>query len=164
MTVSDDYCPVPHGDQAPPDGLIAEMLGRIESVAIVGASPDPLRTSHQIAVWLMANTPYQLFMVNPAAEGQEIRGHGFFPSLEDLPVRPHLVNVFRRPEYVPDVAADAIKVGAVGLWLQLGIIHQGAATAAMDAGLTVVQNRCIKVEYQRLQDQIEPHRVYPGHN
>lgn len=154
-----DACPMPGDGQAPPDGLIAELLAKVDNVAVVGASPNPERTSHQIAVWLMNNTPYQVFLINPTAIGEEIRGHGFYSSLADLPVKPHLVDVFRRPEHVPAVAAEAISAGAVGLWLQLGIVHEAAATAAQDAGMTVVQNRCIKVEYSRLAQQIDSHRL-----
>lgn len=142
-------------DQAPPDDALVELLANARTVAVVGASPSDHRTSYSIAVWLMKNTPYEIYLVNPVAEGQEIRGHGFYASISDLPVVPDIVDVFRRDEHVPPVADEAIDVKAKALWMQLGVVHQEAAAKAKDAGLTVVQNRCIKVEYDRLRDQIE---------
>lgn len=103
----------------------------------------------------MQNTPYEVYLVNPVAEGQEIRGHGFYASLADLPVVPDIVDVFRRSEHVPAVADEATEVQAKALWMQLGVVNDQAASKAKEAGLTVVQNRCIKVEYDRLRGQIE---------
>jgi predicted CoA-binding protein len=157
-----EVCPMPSTADAPGDTELARVLARTHNVAVVGASPNPDRTSHQIAVWLMENTPYEVFLVNPRAEDQDIRGHGFFPSLADLPVMPDLVDVFRRPEEVPPVARDAIAVGAATLWMQLGIRNDEAAQQCLAAGLTVIQNRCIKVEYHRLRDQIEVARAVRG--
>lgn len=153
---------MPISADAPDDAAMARMLGRVNSVAVVGASPDPSRTSHQIAVWLMEKTPYEVFLVNPLAGDADIEGHGFYPSLSSLPLVPDLVDVFRRPEHVPPVADEAIAVGALALWMQLGIRNEEAATAATKAGLAVVQNRCIKVEYRRLADRIEVARAVRG--
>lgn len=157
-----DWCPMPETADAPSDAELARLLARTRRVAVVGASPNPARTSHQIALWLMENTPYEVFLVNPRAEGEEVRGHGFFPSLQDLPVMPDMVDVFRRPEEVPPVARDAITVGAASLWMQLGIRNEDAAQQCLAAGLDVVQNRCIKVEYKRLRDHIEVARAVRG--
>ncbi len=163
MTASDpEFCPMPQSSDAPDDGDLARLLARTRRVAVVGASPNPARTSHQIAVWLMENTPYEVFLVNPMADGEEIRGHGFFPDLDSLPVIPDLVDVFRKPEDVPPVAQQAIQAGAATLWLQLGIRNDESAAEATAAGLTVIQNRCIKVEYRRVQDQIEVARAVRG--
>lgn len=150
-----EACPAPMSSQAPRDDAMVELLAQARTVAVVGASPSDHRTSYSIAVWLMKHTPYEIYLVNPVAEGQEIRGHGFYASLADLPVVPDIVDVFRRSEHMPPVAEEAIEVGAQALWMQLGVVHEDAATKATDAGLTVVQNRCIKVEYDRLRDQIE---------
>lgn len=150
-----EACPAPTSAQAPNDDALVEFLAKARTVAVVGASPSDHRTSYSIAVWLMKHTPYEIYLVNPVAEGQEIRGHGFYASLADLPVVPDIVDVFRRSEHVPPVADEAIEAGAQGLWLQLGVVHDQAAAKAKDAGLTVVQNRCIKVEYDRLRDRIE---------
>lgn len=150
-----DACPLPSADQAPEDGVLADILARAESVAVVGASPNPLRTSHAIATWLMNNTDYELYLVNPHGGDADIEGHGFFDSLADLPVPPDIVVVFRRSEDVPPVADAAVEAGAKVLWLQLGIVNDAAAAGVRAAGLGVVQNRCIKVEYARLRERIE---------
>lgn len=150
-----EACAAPTSDQAPSDDVLVELLAKARTVAVVGASPRDHRTSYAIAVWLMQHTPYEIYLVNPVADGQEIRGHGFFASLEDLPVVPDIVDVFRRADHMPTVTDDAINVGTGALWMQLGVVHDEAAAKAKEAGLTVVQNRCIKVEYERLRDQIE---------
>ncbi len=150
-----EACPAPLAAQAPEDDLLVDLLAKARSVAVVGASPSDHRTSYSIATWLMTRTPYEVYLVNPVAAGQEIRGHGFYASLADLPVTPDIVNVFRRSEHVPPVADEAIASDASTLWLQLGVVHGEAAAKAHQAGMDVIQNRCIKVEYERLRDRIE---------
>lgn len=150
-----DACPLPSVDQAPDDEVLARILARSQSVAVVGASPSPLRTSHAIATWLMNNTDYELYLVNPNGGDADIEGHGFYAALSDVPVAPDIVVVFRRSDDVPPVADAAIEADASVLWLQLGIVNDAAAAAARAAGLGVIQNRCIKVEYARLSEQIE---------
>lgn len=145
-----DACPMPLSSDAPGDAALAALLAGTRTVAVVGASPDPARTSHQVARWLMEHTPYEIYLVNPRAGDATLMGHAFYPSLAALPVVPDMVDVFRRAEHVPPVAADAIEVGARSLWLQLGIRDEESAAVARDAGLQVVQNRCLKVEYARL--------------
>jgi predicted CoA-binding protein len=145
----------PRADLAPPDAELAALLARTRTVAVVGLSPRPDRTSHQIGAWLQANTPYELYWVNPMAAGQEVLGRSVYAALADLPVVPDLVDVFRRSEDVPVVVEGAIAVGAKAVFMQLGIVNEDAASAARAAGLDVVQNRCIKVEYARLRDAID---------
>jgi predicted CoA-binding protein len=152
-------CPMPHSQQAPGDAEMTRMFAAARSVAVVGASPNELRTSHQIATWLMDHTPYEVYLVNPAAVGDEIRGHGFFASLDELPVVPDIVDVFRRPEHTPAVATEAAVVGAGTLWLQLGVVNDEAMSIALDSGLVAVENRCIKVEYARLREDIDSVRA-----
>ncbi|WP_082095931.1 CoA-binding protein [Demequina flava] len=151
-------CPAQATGQLPDDAALTQVLGQAQTVAVVGASPNDQRTSYAIAVWLMENTPYQVFLVNPMAVGEEIRGHAFYSSLADLPVTPDIVDVFRRSEHVPPVAEEAVEVGARVLWMQLGVVNEEAATVARSGGLTVVQNHCIKVEYARLRDEIAQHQ------
>jgi predicted CoA-binding protein len=155
-----DACPLPTVDQAPDDEVLAGILARSRSVAVVGASPSPLRTSHAISTWLMNNTDYELYLVNPRGGDADIEGHGFYAALSDLPIAPDIVVVFRRSEDVPPVADAAIEADASVLWLQLGIVNEPAAASARAAGLGVVQNRCIKVEYARLSEQIEAVRAH----
>lgn len=150
-----DACAAPTSAQAPDDSAMVDLLAKARTVAVVGASPSDHRTSYSIAVWLMTHTPYEVYLVNPMAEGEEIRGHGFYASLADLPVVPDIVDVFRRSDHVPPVADEAIEVQAQALWMQLGVVNDQAAAKAADAGLTVVQNRCIKIEYERLRNLIE---------
>ncbi|MFV0633083.1 CoA-binding protein [Demequina sp.] len=159
QTSRGDACPAPTHEHLPSEELLARMLGRARTVAIVGASPKDHRTSYNIATWMMARTPYEVYLVNPQADGQEIRGHGFYDSLADLPVVPDIVDVFRRSEHVAPVADEAIEVGAGALWLQLGVVDEESAKRARDAGLAVVQNHCIKVEYERLRPEIEAERA-----
>ncbi|WP_084106190.1 CoA-binding protein [Demequina sp. NBRC 110056] len=153
-----EACPAPASGHAPGDEELVELLATARTVAVVGASPSDHRTSYGIATWLMGRTPYEIYLVNPRAGEQEIRGHGFYDSLDQLPVVPDIVDVFRRSEHVPPVADEAIAAGAGALWLQLGVVHDASAAQATAAGLTVVQNRCIKVEYERLRDRIEAAR------
>jgi predicted CoA-binding protein len=150
-----DFCPMPSKADAPDDDTIVELLAEAETVAIVGASPRENRTSHHIARWLMDHTPYEIYLVNPAAGNDEIRGHGFYASLEDLPVVPDIVDVFRQEHHTPAIATEASVIGAGALWLQLGIRNAEAMETARASGQVAVQNRCIKVEYARLRDRIE---------
>jgi predicted CoA-binding protein len=153
-----DECFIPRTSDMPDDAVAVQILARATSVAVVGASPNPLRTSHAISLWLMENTPLQVFLVNPAADG-EIDGHAFYRSLADLPVTPDIVNVFRRAEFADEVVDQAIGADATTVWLQLGVVNDEAIAKARAAGLNAVQNRCIKIEYLRLRDRIEAARA-----
>ncbi|HEY8092459.1 MAG TPA: CoA-binding protein [Acidimicrobiales bacterium] len=124
-----------------------QILERTRFVAVVGASPNPSRASYFVLTYLLADTDFQLFLVNPTAT--EILGLPVYPRLADLPTVPDLVDVFRRAEDLPAVADDAIAVGASTLWFQLGLRHDAAAQRAHDAGLTVVADRCLKIEHAR---------------
>lgn len=90
---------------------------------------------------------FDLYPVNPRDD--EIHGHRCYPSLEELPVVPDLVDVFRKADDCPAIAEQAVAVGAKALWLQLGIYSEEAATIAAEAGLDVVMNRCTKIEHAR---------------
>lgn len=150
-----EACPAPMASHLPSDEDLVEALAAARTVAVVGASPNDHRTSYAIAVWLMEHTPYEVFLVNPVAVGEEIRGHAFYADLADLPVKPDIVDVFRRAEFVAPVAQGAVDAEADVLWLQLGIVNDEAVAVAREAGLTVVQNHCLKVEYERLRQEIE---------
>ncbi len=145
---------MPLTSQAPADDVVALILARSRAVAVVGASPNQDRTSHAVCTWLMNHTPFELYLVNPNAGDADISGHAFYASLADVPVTPDIVVVFRRSEDVPPVAVDAAAANAAVLWMQLGIENEVAAATARMAGMDVVENRCIKVEYARLRDQI----------
>ena len=108
------------------------ILRRTRSIAIVGASDKPARASYFVATYLLSSTTYDVYFVNPvlAAAGKEILGHRVYASLDDLPVIPDLVEVFRKSSDAPEVVADAARVGARTVWLQLGIWNEDAARQA----------------------------------
>jgi uncharacterized protein len=129
------------------------ILRRTRSVAMVGASPNPARASNFVATYLLGSTDYDVYFVNPNAT--EILGRPVWPSLEALPVAPDLVDVFRRPEDLPDVLDATIAAsgehadGAATFWTQFGLYDEELAQRGVDAGLTVVMDRCLKVEHAR---------------
>lgn len=122
------------------------ILRTAESVALVGVSANPLRSSNFVATYLIRQ-PYRMYMVNPAYD--EVLGKRSYPSLRDLPEVPDVVDIFRRPDAIPEVVDEAIEVGAKVVWFQLGLRHDEAARTAFDAGLQVVQDRCLKIEHAR---------------
>lgn len=124
-----------------------DLLNRARSIAIVGMSSTPSRSSHFVATYLLGSTDYDVHFVNPRET--EILGRPVHPTLAALPVVPDLVDGFRRVDDLPEVTRDAIDVGASALWFQLGLEHHEAAATAVEAGLDVVQNRCLKVEHAR---------------
>ncbi|KJQ54928.1 CoA-binding protein [Microbacterium sp. SA39] len=123
------------------------LLRRAKSVAIVGASNNPARASFFVATYLLSSTAYDVYLVNPRET--EILGQPVYASLADLPVVPDVVDVFRRHDDLPGLAQEAIDVGAKALWLQLGSWNEEAAALAEAAGLSVVMDRCIKIEHAR---------------
>jgi uncharacterized protein len=127
---------------------IKRILQETRSVAIVGASGDPMRPSYGVWQYLKSATDYELYLVNPTIT--DVNGTPAYPSLADLPVVPDLVDVFRRHEHLPSVLDDTIKVGAKTLWLQSGLWHEQVARDGEAAGLQVVMDRCLKVEHARL--------------
>ncbi|WP_435745613.1 CoA-binding protein [Microbacterium sp. PMB16] len=123
------------------------LLRRTKSVAIVGASNNPARASFFVTTYLLSSTAYDVYLVNPRET--QILGQPVYASLADLPVVPDIVDVFRRHDDLPGVAQEAIDVGAKALWLQLGSWNEEAAALAEAAGLSVVMDRCIKIEHAR---------------
>jgi uncharacterized protein len=127
---------------------IAQILRMTRTVAIVGASDNPLRPSYGVWQYLKSASHFELYLVNPTIS--EVDGTPVYPSLDEVPVVPDLVDVFRRHEYLPSVLDDTIKVGAKTLWLQQGLRHEQVARDGEAAGLQVVMDRCLKVDYARL--------------
>ena len=125
----------------------AQILQKAKTVAIVGASPNPARSSFFVATYLQQSSDYELYFVNPNAT--EILGQKVYPDLASLPVVPDIVDVFRRGSDIPSVIDDAIAIGAKTVWVQLGIWNEEAAYYGESKGLTVVMDRCIKVEHAR---------------
>lgn len=123
-----------------------QILREAKSVALVGVSPNPIRASNFVATYLV-RTPLVFYPVNPRAD--EVLGLKSYPSLADLPEVPDIVDIFRERDAIPGVVDEAIAVGAKVVWFQLGLRHDGAARKAIDAGLKVVQDRCLKIEHAR---------------
>ena len=126
-----------------------EILGILQSartVAIVGLSPNELRASNFVGFYLKRHG-YRVVGVNPRAT--EVFGEPSYPSLADVPVPIDVVDVFRAPEAVPEIAREAVAAGAKALWLQFGVISLEGAALARAGGLTVVMDRCLKVEHAR---------------
>lgn len=122
------------------------IIREAESVALVGVSANTLRSSNFVATYLV-RTDLRIYPVNPNYE--EVLGIKCYPSLADLPEVPDIVDCFRKEEDLPGVVEEAIAVGAKVVWFQLGLRHDGAAARAVDAGLEVVQDRCLKIEHAR---------------
>jgi predicted CoA-binding protein len=122
------------------------VLLSARTVAIVGLSKDVLRPSNFIGFYLKRHG-YKIVPVNP--KEPEILGEKAYPSLKDIPFPVDIVDVFRRPDAVPEIARDAVAIGAKALWLQFGVISPEGARTAADAGLDVIMDRCMKVEHAR---------------
>lgn len=133
--------------QAPSAQQRLSLLRRTRSVAMVGASPNPARASNFVGTYLVSSTDYDVYFVNPNAT--EILGRPAYSSLEALPVIPDVVDVFRKPDDLPQVLTDVLRIGAKALWLQFGLYDEAIAKEAEDAGLEVVMDRCIKIEHAR---------------
>lgn len=122
------------------------LLREAKSIALVGVSANPLRSSNFVATYLV-KTPYRVYCVNPMYD--EVLGLPCYPTLDALPEVPDIVDCFRRREDLPGVVEGAIGVGAKAVWFQLGLRHDDAAARAQQAGLAVVQDRCLKIEHAR---------------
>lgn len=127
--------------------VIRRVVTGARTVAVVGASPDPGRPSHQVADYLR-RAGLRVFAVNPAID--TLFGEVAYPSIEALPERVDVVDVFRRSEHAGQIAEQAVTARAGALWLQLGVIDPAAARLAGGGGLDVVMDRCLAVEHRRL--------------
>ncbi len=131
----------------PTPGERLRLLRSTRTVAVVGASNKPSRASYFVSTYLLASTDYEVWFVNPRE--REVLGRPCYPSLAELPGVPDIVDVFRRPSELGAVLDEAVAVGARALWLQLGLSDDDVARRGTAAGLTVVMNRCLKIEHAR---------------
>jgi predicted CoA-binding protein len=122
------------------------ILEQYKTLAIVGLSSKPSRPSHGVAAYMKSHG-YRIVPVNP--NERSVLGEKAYASLEDVPGLVEVVVIFRRPEHVPDVVEGAIRKGARVIWMQEGVVNEAAAARACEAGLEVVQNRCILKEHAR---------------
>ena len=128
----------------------ARLLARSKRIAIVGASPNPLRPSNGVMHFLLDHG-FEVVPINPHCD--EVLGRRSYATLDEateVTGRFDLVDVFRRPEHTPDIARSAVATGAGALWLQLGVVNWEAARIAHDAGLPVVMDRCTRIEHGRI--------------
>jgi predicted CoA-binding protein len=128
-----------------------QIIQSAESVALVGVSANPIRSSNFVASYLV-RTPLRTYPVNPVYD--EILGLHAYDRISDLPEVPDIVDIFRKPDAIPEVVDQAIEVGAKVVWFQLGLRHEGAARKALEAGLQVVQDRCLKIEHARFSGKL----------
>lgn len=142
-------CVLPARTSVYPDELLLGIYRGTRTIAMVGASPDWNRPSYFVMRYLQRKG-FRVIPINPRALDAPILGEKVYPDLASVPVPVDVVNVFRRPEDTPAIAREAAAIGANVLWLQLGISNPETATIAGLAGLTVVQDQCMKIEYGRL--------------
>ena len=124
------------------------ILNQNKTITMVGLSADPMRPSHFAAIYMQAEG-YKIVPVNPRYVDQTILGETVYASLSDIPFNVDIVDVFRKPEECPDLAKEAVRIGARVFWIQLGIESNEAGRIARAGGLDFVQNRCVKIEHAR---------------
>ena len=129
------------------DEDLTTILTNTKTVAVVGLSTNPSRDSYGVAAYLKKNG-YRIIPVNPAVD--EILGEKSYPDLLSINEAVDVVDVFRRPEFLPEIAEQAVKIKAKVLWMQLGAQNEEAANIATKAGITVVQDHCMMAEHSRL--------------
>jgi predicted CoA-binding protein len=140
-----------------PDSLIKSILRSVKTIAMVGASGNDIRPSYFAMMYLL-NKGYKIIPVNPAMAGKEILGQKVYASLKDVPAPVDMVDIFREAKFAPGIARETVaekdRLGIKVLWMQLGVISQEAESIGKDAGLTVVMNRCPKIEHGRFSGEI----------
>ena len=139
------------------DSLIKSILRSVKTIAMVGASGNDIRPSYFAMMYLL-NKGYTIIPVNPSLAGKEILGQKVYASVKDVPAPVDMVDIFRESKYAPDIAREVVaekdRLGVKVLWMQLGVISQEAEKIGKDAGLTVVMNRCPKIEHGRFSGEI----------
>jgi len=125
---------------------IQRVLHTARTIAVVGLSANELRASYFVGYYLKRHG-YRVIPVNPRES--EILGETCYPSLSDVPVPLDIVNVFRAPDALPGIAKEAVAINARALWCQFGVINEQGARIAEDGGVTVIVDRCLKVEHAR---------------
>ena len=126
---------------------IPEILKNSRTIAVVGLSGNPMRVSNGVSAY-MQRSGYRIIPVNP--QETEVLGERSYARLEDVPDKIDIVNVFRRPEFTPEIVESAIKVGAKTVWMQEGVVNEAAASRAREAGLEVVMDKCILKEHRKM--------------
>ncbi|RNF41129.1 CoA-binding protein [Planococcus salinus] len=123
---------------------IKTILDEAKTIAVIGLSPNPNRTSYMVSE-AMQKAGYRIIPVNPMAD--EVLGETSYASLTDIPEPVDIVNVFRRSEFLPEIAEEFKKINAPVFWTQLNVVDENVFTELTEAGYTVIMDRCIKVEH-----------------
>ncbi len=129
------------------DSFLRNILETTKTIAVVGISSRETQPSHSVAKYLLEHG-YTVIPVNPALES--VLGEKCYPSLKDIPVKVDLIDCFRALEHIPELVKECIEIQAQTIWMQLGLEHPESCALAESRGLKVVQNRCTKIEHQRL--------------
>ncbi|MEC7048939.1 MAG: CoA-binding protein [Pseudomonadota bacterium] len=135
-------------DEPYSEDYIKDILSSVKTIAMVGASPDKTKFSYGV-LRVLHETGYDIIPVNPRPGLEDIRGLKVYASLAEIDRPVDMVDVFRKPEDLPEIAQQAVEIGALVLWGQIGVVNHEAARLAEDAGLKVVMNRCPKIELFR---------------
>lgn len=141
-------CEMPRDNASPEE--VRQLLASARTIAVVGLSNKPERDSYHVAQYMQQHG-YRIIPVNPAVSS--VLGERSYARLEEVPEKIDIVDIFRRPEAVPEIVASAIAVGARAVWMQLGIAHNAAADQARAAGLQIVMNKCLLIEHRRVAGQ-----------
>ncbi len=134
-----------------PDSLLRAVLKQVKVIACVGVSTNPVRPSYFVARYLTLKK-FTVIPVNPAYAGQSLFGREILPDLKSITEQVDMVDIFRRSEFAGQVVDEALEAlpGLKAIWMQIGVQDDEAAARAEARGVTVIQNRCPKIEYQRL--------------
>ena len=132
-----------------PDALLRDILARVRTIAMVGASPSEMRPSYFAMLYLLGKG-YEVIPVNPRHAGQTIQGREVYPDLASIPIVPDMLDIFRRSSEAGPLVDAGIEKGIEIIWMQLGVRDDAAAARAEAAGCTVIMDRCPKIEHARL--------------
>ena len=140
-----------------PDTLIKSILRTVKTIAMVGARGNEIRPSYFAMMYLL-NKGYKIIPVNPGMAGKEILGQKVYAGLSEIPAPVDMVDIFREAQYAPGIVREALaekdRLGLKYVWMQLGVVSEEAAKLAEDAGLTVVMDRCPKIEHGRFSGEL----------
>ena len=140
-----------------PDALIKSILRSVKTIAMVGASANDIRPSYFAMMYLL-NKGYKIIPVNPGMAGKEILGQKVYAALADVPSPVDMIDIFREAQYAPGIVREALaekdRLGFNIVWMQLGVVSDEAAKLAEDAGLTVIMDRCPKIEHGRFSGEL----------
>jgi predicted CoA-binding protein len=140
-----------------PDSLIKSILRSVKTIAMVGASTNEIRPSYFAMMYLL-NKGYRIVPINPGAAGKQILGQTVYADLKGVPGPVDMVDIFREGRYAPQIARDVVaqkdRLGVKVLWMQLGVISEEAEQIGRQAGLTIVMDRCPKIEHGRFSGEM----------